>query len=124
MDASAPAESVRGLLLCHRGRTGLSQRELAARLGVQVHTVQGWEAGVTYPAPVAVVPPAGPDRRARTVYDCPACATSLLGHQHCPDCHLWARRLGPGGPCPHCDEPVTLDDLGLDSPTGGASRTT
>jgi hypothetical protein len=28
---------------------------------------------------------------------------------------LFARRLGPRRACPHCSEPVTLDDL-LDSP--------
>lgn len=32
-----------------------------------------------------------------------------------PDCNLFTRRLGPGGACPHCDEPVVLDDL-VDSP--------
>lgn len=48
-----------------------------------------------------------------TVYECPACQTRLLGEQRCPDCQLFARRLGLGGLCPHCDEPVTLADLGL-----------
>ena len=49
--------------------------------------------------------------RARTVYECPDCQTRYLGEQRCPDCHRFCRRLGPGGPCPHCDEPVTLADL-------------
>ncbi len=48
---------------------------------------------------------------ARTVYECPACETRLLGEQRCPDCHVYCRRLGLGGPCPHCDDPVTLDEL-------------
>lgn len=48
---------------------------------------------------------------ARTVYECPACEARLLGEQRCPDCHVFCRRLGLGGPCPHCDEPVTLADL-------------
>ena len=34
-----------------------------------------------------------------------------LGQQRCPDCHRFCRRLGPGGACPHCDEPVTFVDL-------------
>jgi endogenous inhibitor of DNA gyrase (YacG/DUF329 family) len=66
------------------------------------------------PAIASIIPPPGRSRRALTVYECPACALRLLGHQRCPDCHLWARRLGLGGLCPACDEPVTLADLGLD----------
>jgi len=48
---------------------------------------------------------------ARTVYECPTCETRFLGEQRCPECHVFCRRLGPGGPCPHCDEPVTLAEL-------------
>jgi WD40 repeat protein/transcriptional regulator with XRE-family HTH domain len=43
------AEPFRGLLLRHRGRTGLTQRDLAARAGVHMRSVQLWEAGVSYP---------------------------------------------------------------------------
>ena len=49
--------------------------------------------------------------RAATVYECPSCETRLLGEQRCPDCDLFCRRVGPGGLCPHCDEPVALADL-------------
>jgi len=59
--------------------------------------------------------PGVPRRRralvAHTVYECPSCETRLLGTQRCPDCHVFCRRLGLGGPCPHCDEPVLLADL-------------
>jgi hypothetical protein len=48
---------------------------------------------------------------AHTVYECPSCEARLLGEQRCPDCHVFCRRLGLGGPCPHCDEPVTLAEL-------------
>lgn len=48
---------------------------------------------------------------AHTVYECPACEARLLGQQRCPDCHVFCRRLGLGGPCPHCDDPVTLAEL-------------
>jgi hypothetical protein len=48
---------------------------------------------------------------AHTVYECPTCELRLLGEQRCPDCHVFCRRLGSGGPCPHCDEPVTLAEL-------------
>src|SRR5215471_11099910 len=43
------AESFRGLALRHRGRTGLTQRQLAARLAVDRRTVQDWEVGVKFP---------------------------------------------------------------------------
>ncbi|MBV9354243.1 MAG: helix-turn-helix transcriptional regulator, partial [Chloroflexi bacterium] len=43
------AESFRGLLLRYRGRTGLTQRQLAARLAVDRRTVQDWEVGVKFP---------------------------------------------------------------------------
>src|SRR6266849_1944915 len=43
------AESFQGLLQRHRGRTGLTQRELAARVGVSRGSVQDWEAGLSYP---------------------------------------------------------------------------
>src|SRR6266700_3270527 len=43
------SESFAGLLLRHRGRTGLTQRELAARIGVSRGSVQDWEAGLSYP---------------------------------------------------------------------------
>jgi hypothetical protein len=61
-----------------------------------------------------------PSRAARTdtIYACPSCDTRYLGEQRCPDCGVFCRRVGPGGPCPHCDEPVALADL-LPLPKGG-----
>ena len=57
--------------------------------------------------------PAGEVRSARplTVYECPSCGARYLGAQRCPDCGLFCRRVGPGGRCPHCDEPVAVADL-------------
>jgi len=49
--------------------------------------------------------------RAATVYECPSCDTRSLGVQRCDDCGVFCRRVGPGGLCPHCDEPVALADL-------------
>ena len=49
--------------------------------------------------------------RPQTVYECPSCGARYLGQQRCPDCGLFCRRVGPGGRCPHCDEPVALADL-------------
>jgi hypothetical protein len=34
-----------------------------------------------------------------------------LGEQYCSDCRSFCRRIGPGGTCPHCDEPVAINDL-------------
>ena len=52
-----------------------------------------------------------------------------LGTQRCEDCNTWCRRLGPGGPCPHCDDLVAVQDLVADNQysarslqTGKASR--
>jgi Zn finger protein HypA/HybF involved in hydrogenase expression len=61
-------------------------------------------------APTVTVPTAGP-RREITVYECPDCGGRLLGEQRCPDCHTFARRIGLGGECPHCQEPVAVIDL-------------
>ena len=55
--------------------------------------------------------PADPIPKPDVVYECPACDARYLGEQRCPDCNTFCRRLGPGGPCPHCDEPVTIADL-------------
>jgi hypothetical protein len=46
-----------------------------------------------------------------TVYECPTCEARYLGEQRCEDCNTFARRLGPGGPCPCCDEPVAVSEL-------------
>jgi hypothetical protein len=40
------------------------------------------------------------------IYECPDC-----GERQCEDCNLFMRRDGPGGNCPHCDEPVLVADL-------------
>ena len=55
--------------------------------------------------------PAAPHRRENIVYECPNCETRLLGVQRCEDCGTFTRRLGLGGHCPHCDEPVTIDEV-------------
>src|SRR5260370_28459222 len=50
MDTSRAAESFRDLLLRHRGRTGLTQLELAGRVGAGRRTVQDSEAGINHPS--------------------------------------------------------------------------
>ena len=62
---------------------------------------------------LAPLPPLGASRPARptTVYECPSCGVRLLGEQRCAECGVFCRRVGPGGRCPHCDEPVAIADL-------------
>lgn len=45
------------------------------------------------------------------VYQCPDCDARYLGEQRCESCGTFCRRLGPGAPCPHCDEAVAVADL-------------
>ncbi len=59
-------------------------------------------------------PPKLPKARQRkegTVYECPECEARLLGDQYCEDCRKFMRRLGPGGSCPCCGEPITFQEL-------------
>jgi hypothetical protein len=49
-----------------------------------------------------------------TVYVCDDCDARYLGEQRCTDCNRWCRRLGPGGSCPSCEEPVAIADLFTD----------
>ncbi len=50
-------------------------------------------------------------RRDTTIYECQACETRYHGEQWCHDCNQPCTRVGLGGSCPHCDEPVALADL-------------
>ncbi len=60
---------------------------------------------------VEPVPPAGRPRRSTTVYQCGTCEGRALGQQRCEECGTFMHRLGIGGLCPCCDEPVTVDEL-------------
>ncbi len=64
----------------------------------------------TATAAVVVVPPQR-SRRDGTIYQCPACETRYLGNQRCDECGVFCRRVGPGGLCPECGEPVSVADL-------------
>jgi hypothetical protein len=61
-------------------------------------------------APVASLPPARP-RKPITVYECDVCGARAVGHQRCEECGTFMRKLGLGGACPHCDEPVAVTEL-------------
>ncbi len=61
--------------------------------------------------PAKPLPLPSPPSRAGMVYECPRCERRFLGDQYCPECLTFCRRVGPGGLCPHCDEPVAHADL-------------
>ena len=67
-----------------------------------------------HPAPPAraakLPPPLGPVRD-HTIYQCGDCGQRYLGQQWCHDCTRPCQRVGPGGTCPHCDEPVAISEL-------------
>ncbi len=42
-------EDFHGLVLRFRGRTALTQRQIASRTGASPRSVQAWEAGVSHP---------------------------------------------------------------------------
>ena len=62
--------------------------------------------------PTSALPPL-PRRvpRSSVIYECPECEVRFMGQQRCDDCGVFCRRVGPGGACPHCGEPVALADL-------------
>jgi len=59
----------------------------------------------------AIVLPARRSRREGTVYGCNDCDSRYLGEQWCFDCSRPCRRLGPGGPCPCCEEIILFEDI-------------
>ena len=50
-------------------------------------------------------------RRRVTVYQCGDCEQRYLGDQWCGDCNRPCTRIGIGGACPSCEEPVAVDEL-------------
>ena len=70
------------------------------------HRQKAWRQLNSAPvAPVLVVP------KSDTVYECPECGARLLGEQRCRECNTWCRRIGPGGLCPCCDEPISVTEI-------------
>ena len=65
------------------------------------------------PPPAAIstdIPPAR-SRREHTIYSCPDCEQRYLAQQWCDDCQRPCRRVGTGGLCQNCDEPLTIEEL-------------
>lgn len=55
--------------------------------------------------------PKSPSTKATTIYECPQCDKRYLGDQYCYECGSFCTKVGSGGLCPHCDEPVAFIDL-------------
>ena len=91
--------------VCGRHVTAVGRRRFCSHACRQAAFRQRQQVATTVPATPRPVP------RTTTVYECPACGTRFLGEQRCAECNVFCRRVGPGGPCPHCDEPVTVTDL-------------
>ena len=70
-----------------------------------------WKRRHQAPTAPVVVAPAGRPRQPLTVYECGACGARAVGDQRCEDCGTFMSRVGLGGSCPHCDEPVAVADL-------------
>ena len=64
--------------------------------------------------PAAIAVPHARPRRQHGIYECPGCGGRQAGRQRCDDCGIFGRRIGTGGTCPGCGEPLTISDL-LDS---------
>lgn len=69
-----------------------------------------WARRQPSPPVVVVVAPAG-SRRPHTVSACDDCGRRALGERRCEDCGSFMRRVGLGGPCPSCHEPVAAGEL-------------
>lgn len=55
--------------------------------------------------------PHGSSPKAHSVYECSSCGVLLLGEQRCAECGIFMHRLGWGGCCPNCDEPVVVNEI-------------
>jgi hypothetical protein len=62
-------------------------------------------------APRALSVPASRPRKPLTVYECDRCGQRALGEQRCPDCSTFMHKIGLGGECPYCSEPVAISEL-------------
>ena len=75
----------------------------ACRVAAHRRRTRAAQAAAPLPAPVRPKPV--------TVYECEACGTRSIGIQRCDDCGSFTRRVGIGGTCPHCYEPVVLTEI-------------
>ena len=72
---------------------------------------KAWRLRRQAPPSSPAVPPPGRPLRPVTVYECQSCGSRSLGSQRCDDCNTFGQKVGIGGLCPHCSEPVAVSDL-------------
>lgn len=60
---------------------------------------------------VPVVAPRRERRQPLTVYACDGCGVRGLCDQRCDECRKPMRRVGLGGSCPCCSEPIAVEEL-------------
>ncbi len=61
--------------------------------------------------PTSIVVPKNQPRRPITVYECDSCGARTVGDQRCETCGTFMRRIGLGGACPTCEEPIAVTEL-------------
>lgn len=59
----------------------------------------------------AVVATRSTRREPIAVYACDRCGARAVGERRCEACQATMRRIGLGGCCPGCGEPVAVDEL-------------
>jgi len=62
-------------------------------------------------AQVPVVAMKSQRRQPIAVYACDRCGARAMGERRCEECRSIMRRVGLGGCCPCCDEPIAVDEL-------------
>jgi predicted nucleic acid-binding Zn ribbon protein len=97
-----------GCPICGIGLQGRSDRRYCSPACRQ--TAYRARTSTTEAQPQQLLPAARP-RREHTIYECTDCEQRLAAEQWCPDCQQPARRIGPGGSCPACGDPVTIAEL-------------
>jgi hypothetical protein len=105
---------LRHLLTCQMCGGGFTAHRRDARFCGQACIQRAYRLRHQPTIPAAPLPKRLP--MSSKVYRCPQCDTRYLGEQRCESCGVFCVLVGPGGECPHCGEPVTVEDLGLPAP--------
>jgi predicted RNA-binding Zn-ribbon protein involved in translation (DUF1610 family) len=105
---SAPHAAARPCPLCATPIRSLRARYCSAACKQRAYRTRRTAPDVPTPTTGSVL---APDRVARTIYACPDCGERYLGERRCPDCNRFCRRLGLGGHCPDCEQPILIAEL-------------
>jgi hypothetical protein len=60
---------------------------------------------------VPLIAPRTQTRQPIAVYACDRCGARAIGERRCEVCRSVMRRVGLGGRCPCCNEPIAVDEL-------------